>query len=101
MGRRLGALVAAVGGVVSRFGGDEFSACVPGHDRAKALELGERMRAAVANEAITLGATTVNPTISIGLAVAPDDGDVAEALTRRADEALYRAKAAGRNCVRV
>ncbi len=101
VGRRLGAIVAAVGGVVSRFGGDEFSACVPGQDRAKALELGERMRAAVANEAITLGATTVNPTISIGLAVAPDDGDVAEALTRRADEALYRAKADGRNCVRV
>jgi diguanylate cyclase (GGDEF)-like protein len=57
------------------------------------------MRAAVANEAIERGAVTVQPTISIGLAVFPVDGHLAEQLTRKADEALYRAKAAGRNRV--
>jgi diguanylate cyclase (GGDEF)-like protein len=101
VGKRLGAIVAAAGGVVSRFGGDEFSAFVPAHDRPAAQAIGERMRGVVANEPITFGSVTANPTISIGFAVSPEDGDTCEALTRRADEALYRAKAAGRNCVSV
>ncbi|HEU4417494.1 MAG TPA: GGDEF domain-containing protein [Planctomycetota bacterium] len=99
VGRRLGTLVGRAGGVVSRFGGDEFSAYVPSADLEQGLQLGEEMRAAVANEAIERGAVTVQPTISIGLAVFPQDGQLAEQLTRKADEALYRAKAAGRNRV--
>lgn len=100
VGKRLGALIAAAGGVVSRFGGDEFSAFVPGADRARAQELGEAMRRAVADAPIPAGAITVAPTISIGFAVHPDDGNAVEQVTRTADEALYRAKAAGRDCVR-
>jgi diguanylate cyclase (GGDEF)-like protein len=99
VGRRLGGLIHGERGVVSRFGGDEFSAFVPALDRDGALTLGERMRAAVADEPIALGAIVVNPTISIGFACAPGDGQLAEQLTRHADEALYRAKAAGRNRV--
>ncbi len=99
VGRRLGAIVHAAGGVVSRFGGDEFSAFVPNADAEQAAAIGERMRAAVGGEPITRDAITVNPTISIGFAVLPDDGQVAEELTRKADDALYRAKAAGRNRV--
>ncbi|MBL8734684.1 MAG: GGDEF domain-containing protein [Planctomycetes bacterium] len=100
IGRRLGALLHECGGVVSRFGGDEFSAFVVGADKQASRELGERLRAAVAGAPVTRGAVTVQPTISIGFAAFPDDGLVPEALTRQADEALYRAKAAGRNCVR-
>jgi diguanylate cyclase (GGDEF)-like protein len=99
VGRRLGVLIGRAAGVVSRFGGDEFSAYVPNADLEQALQLGEEMRAAVASEAIERGAVTVQPTISIGLAVFPVDGQLAEQLTRKADEALYRAKAAGRNRV--
>lgn len=99
IGRRLDALLQKAGGTVSRFGGDEFSAFVPGLDRAATLDLAERMRSLVADEPIVRGSVSVNPTISIGVARFPDDGAVAEALTRRADEALYRAKAAGRNRV--
>jgi len=99
VGRRLGALVHRVGGTVSRFGGDEFSAFVPDLDRSACLQLGESLRACVADEPIVRGAVTVQPTISIGVAQFPEHGAVAEALTRRADEALYRAKAAGRNRV--
>lgn len=99
VGRRLGAIVAAHQGCVSRFGGDEFSACVPGLGRDAALALGERMRAAVADEPVEYEGMVANPTLSIGLAVAPADGAQPEALTRKADEALYRAKAAGRNRV--
>lgn len=99
VGRRLGKIIEAAAGVVSRFGGDEFSAFVPRTDLATALALGERMRAAVQDEPVVFAGTSVNPTLSIGLAMFPDDGASTEALTRRADEALYRAKAAGRNRV--
>lgn len=99
VGRRLGAIVHKAGGVVSRFGGDEFSAFVPGLDRAAMLALGERMRAAVGDDAITRGTVMAQPTISIGVALFPDDGRLPEQLTRKADEALYRAKAAGRDRV--
>jgi diguanylate cyclase (GGDEF)-like protein len=98
-GRRLGGLLRAAGGSVSRFGGDEFSAFAPGLDRARAGELGERLRAAVADVPIELDGVIVRPTLSIGCAVFPDDGEGPEALTRQADAALYRAKAGGRNRV--
>lgn len=99
VGKRLGALVQQAGGVVSRFGGDEFSAFVPNLDRDAGLALGERMRAAVGDEAIARGTVMAQPTISIGFASFPADGQLAEQLTRQADEALYRAKEAGRNRV--
>jgi diguanylate cyclase (GGDEF)-like protein len=99
IGARLGAIVAAAGGTTSRFGGDEFSAFVPGTGREACLQLAERLRACVAAEPVTRGTAVANPTISIGVAVFPDDGIAAEVLTRCADEALYRAKAAGRNRV--
>lgn len=99
VGRRLGTLLQSVNGVVSRFGGDEFSAFVPNVDREQARNIGERMRASVADEPITRDQITVNPTMSIGYAVFPHDGQLPEELTRQADDALYRAKAAGRNRV--
>ena len=100
VGQRLGAIVNEAGGVVSRFGGDEVSACAPGRGAAAARALGERMRAAVADEPIVCDALSVRPTMSVGFACHPEAGATIEVLTRRADEALYRAKAAGRNCVR-
>jgi two-component system cell cycle response regulator len=99
-GKRLGAIVREAGGVVSRFGGDEFSACIPGLAQDAAMALGERMRSAVGCEPVRCGDLCVQPTMSIGFACLPEAGASLEALTRRADEALYRAKAAGRNCVR-
>ena len=99
VGKRLGNIVHAANGVVSRFGGDEFSAFVPNNNRAQTLELGEKLRACVGGEPIRKDAIVVTPTISIGFAVYPDNGSLMEQLTRHADEALYRAKAAGRNRV--
>lgn len=99
VGRRLGEAVGAAGGVVSRFGGDEFSVFVPGAGAELAAQLGEGWRRLVADQPVTYGSVAVAPTVSIGFAVRRPE-EAVEALVRRADEALYQAKAAGRNCVR-
>jgi two-component system cell cycle response regulator len=98
VGHLLGELVGR-DGLVTRFGGDEFTAFAPDHDRDAGIALGETIREAVRTRPIDCGAATVQPTISIGVAAFPDDGETPEKLTRRADAALYRAKAAGRDTV--
>jgi len=77
-----------------RIGGEEFAVLLPcGADEA--MEVAERIRRAFAAERITIdGAQTLQATVSIGLATGTDDLDV---LLAHADEALYRAKAEGRN----
>ncbi|EKT4064977.1 TPA: GGDEF domain-containing protein [Stenotrophomonas maltophilia] len=85
--------------LLARYGGEEFIAALPSPDATHALGLGERLRASV--EAAALPAPVATVTISIGVAwQAPgEDGDP-RGLVERADQALYRAKHAGRNCVR-
>jgi diguanylate cyclase (GGDEF)-like protein len=88
--------------MVARIGGEEFGVLLPATSRSAAYKLAERIREAVAACAIehlqSQAAKVV--TISIGLAVLEPGatGDF-EALFQEADEALYRAKAAGRNQV--
>lgn len=77
--------------MVARYGGDEFIAIAHGATRHEAVRLAERLRDAAAE----CGAT-----ISIGVAVCPEDGETEAGLIEAADAALYRAKEAGRNCVR-
>ncbi len=81
---------------VARLGGDEFVVLLPGvQGRGQAQDLARRLIETVGapfeiqGHRITIGA-------SIGLAMAPDDGDEADALLVNADLALYRAKAQGR-----
>jgi diguanylate cyclase (GGDEF)-like protein len=100
VGRLLGTLLAP-DGLVTRFGGDEFTAFTPGRDREATRELGETIRRALGVNPICCDDVTVRPTLSIGVAAFPEDGASPEKLTRRADEALYRAKAAGRDMVSV
>ena len=76
---------------VYRYGGEEFVVILPGQDRAHGLAAGERLRAAVG------GATPV--TMSVGVASFVEGDEDPSAVLRRADEALYRAKEAGRNQV--
>lgn len=86
-------------GCSSRYGGDEFAACLPGYSRTAGIETADRVRLAVMNHRFEKDGVVIRPTISIGVSAFPDDGDDPELLQRRADEALYRAKAAGRNRV--
>ena len=87
-------------GHASRFGGDEFSAFLPGLDKAEAMRAAEEIRAAVETAGMEKDDIPLKPTISIGVAVAPADAEEALALVEKADAALYRAKADGKNCVR-
>ena len=80
--------------VLGRLGGEEFLALLPDTDAEAAARTGERLRAAVAE-----AGGPVPVTASVGWAVL-EDGEPSEALVRRADVALYDAKAAGRNRVR-
>lgn len=87
--------------LIVRLGGEEFAAILPEIERKKALEVGERLRAAVAAAPCQTSADVCLPiTISIGVAsLEPKGSDTPESLLRRADEALYRAKQTGRNKV--
>mgnify|MGYP001026651021 FL=1 len=98
----LRARLARAGDVVARIGGEEFGAILPGTDRQGAQLLAERLVRAVAECGIEhLHSPAANVvTISVGLAVLSNDPeDDFDALFRRADAALYRAKATGRNRV--
>ena len=82
-----------------RFGGDEFMAYLPGSTRHAGMTLAERIRKKVEQHKFEHDGIVVKPTISIGVAALPDDAQTAEDLQKRADEALYRAKAQGKNRV--
>jgi two-component system cell cycle response regulator len=85
-----------------RFGGEEFAVACPDTDARLAAEIGERIRAEVAAlDPRQLGHPGPQ-TISVGVATMDADADESiEQLLRRADDALYEAKQAGRNRVAV
>ncbi len=80
-----------------RNGGEEFAVLLPDTDIAAALEIAERVRAAIAE--VTLPGTGVPVTVSIGVAGFPGHASTLERLDRLADAALYVAKRQGRNRV--
>jgi diguanylate cyclase (GGDEF)-like protein len=88
------------GDVAARYGGEEFAVLLPGVDRAAALMIAERIRARTESTIISLApGLTDRITVSIGIATAPEQGLERVGLLRLADEALYQAKADGRNRV--
>ncbi len=85
--------------VGGRLGGEEFLLLLPDLDLDEAVETGERVRTAVARIDTSRWFSGRPLSVSAGVAIAhPGPGGVPDAL-RRADEALYEAKAAGRNRV--
>lgn len=88
-----------VGDRVARVGGEEFVALLPGAGLETAVAVAERVRAAVAGLGIAhSGAPASRLSVSIGV-VAADPGELLETALQQADEALYRAKHAGRDRV--
>jgi diguanylate cyclase (GGDEF)-like protein len=88
--------------VCTRFGGEEFAILMPGSSAGSAVQSAERIRQRIERyrfDPIVIPAE-VHPTISIGVAVLTGESS-AQDLIARADRALYGAKAAGKNCVRL
>ena len=88
------------GDVVCRYGGEEFAIVMPGATPELALDRAEVLRRAA--HAIDLpgpGPTHGVLSLSVGVAVFPHHARLAEDLLRSADQALYAAKRAGRDCV--
>jgi two-component system cell cycle response regulator len=86
-------------GFASRFGGDEFIAALPGDTLEVSMAIGEEIRAAIAAHPFEREGVPLRPGISVGAAAFPESANDAEGLLQRADEALYRAKRAGKNRV--
>ncbi len=86
--------------ILGRYGGEEFALLLPCTGEDAAI-LAERLRVAIATTAVGTAAGPLAVTVSVGVAVAdPADADLGATLAR-ADAALYAAKRAGRNCMRL
>lgn len=84
-------------GSAYRFGGEEFTVLMPNANEASALAKAEQIRTQIAAAPLAHhGRMLNNVTVSLGLAVSPDDGPPAS-LFKRADAALLQAKSNGRN----
>ena len=83
---------------IARFGGEEFVLLMPDSTLADALAVGEVLREAIAACPFHFKGEPVTITVSMGVAQF-QPGERSDLALKRADEALYRAKAAGRNQV--
>jgi len=81
----------------ARVGGEEFIVSSPYTNRLAAIVLAERLRKAVESLDLVYDGSRIPVTISIGIAMQPQDGDTLDSLMAVADERLYVAKNAGRN----
>ncbi|MFS0773562.1 EAL domain-containing protein [Sphingomonas sp. 1P08PE] len=88
--------VVGAAGLVGRLGGDEFQVLLPGTDGREGLATLARALIDALSQPYLIGGTQVSIGCSIGIAIAPHDGEDAETLIRNADLALYAAKGDGR-----
>jgi diguanylate cyclase (GGDEF)-like protein len=85
--------------LVARYGGEEFCALLVDTDVTEGERIAQRLRAAVADLAVDMRGQPIGFTVSVGVAALQRD-DLGGSI-ERADQALYRAKQQGRDCVAV
>ncbi len=86
--------------ILGRYGGEEFVMVLPETDTATAHASAERLRAAIARVVVPTAQGSVSVTLSLGVAAISDGYPIGlEQLLDSADQMLYQAKQAGRNCV--
>ncbi len=98
----LNSVFARAGEVVARLGGEEFVVLLPGVDADSAQRSAVRLQQRLAEREIPHEASAVSPLVTLSIGVAGfdrDSMDQFDQLLCRADEALYRAKSQGRNCI--
>jgi diguanylate cyclase (GGDEF)-like protein len=83
--------------IVARYGGEEFALVLEGTDRTGARQLAERIRQEVGAQKHDSAKGAFRATLSLGVAVYPEDGKSKQELIANADQALYAAKHGGRN----
>jgi diguanylate cyclase (GGDEF)-like protein/putative nucleotidyltransferase with HDIG domain len=86
--------------IAGRFGGEEFSICLPETDPVEAIAIAERIRENIAKTPIPIktSPTPIHVTMSFGIASVPADAQDTKELVHQADIAVYQAKLRGRNC---
>jgi diguanylate cyclase (GGDEF)-like protein len=87
--------------ICCRYGGDEFVVLMPETIKAEAAMVAGRLRQAIEQTEFQLETTTAKITVSIGVAGYPQDVSTKQQLVKAADSALYAAKQAGRNNVKL
>lgn len=96
LARRLTEL-AQPGEIIARYGGEEFALILPGCDTETAFMRSEKIRQAIEKEMFWLRQQPTRVTVSSGVATYPTQAKDREELMRLSDQALYQAKAGGRN----
>jgi len=96
--REVASIISGAGSLVGRLGGEEFAVLLPGGDLATAIAVSERLRREVAALQIPTGKEQITLTCSFGAAEL-QAGEGLDQLIKRADMALYVAKASGRDRV--
>jgi diguanylate cyclase (GGDEF)-like protein len=86
--------------LISRLGGEEFAALLPGSEQSTSAVIADRIRLAFADACRALDGRILNATVSVGVATA-GPGSTVDSLLLAADKALYRAKENGRNRVEI
>ena len=87
--------------VAGRYGGEEFLIVLPECGREETERTAERIRLVISETPFSVARPSLSLTASLGAAVAVDSAQDATVLLHRADQALYEAKSAGRNCTRL
>lgn len=85
--------------IIIRYGGEEFLILLTDCEIEKAIEVAEKIRAAVEEQPFRMESLTIRKTLSIGVSIFPIDGEGFWECVKHADIALYQAKERGRNKV--
>lgn len=86
--------------IVARYGGEEMSIVLPETAAEKAFVAAERLRKRIDENVFKAYDEKLNLTVSIGVAIYPQDGADIDSIIEKSDQALYAAKKSGKNLVR-
>ena len=90
---------ASAGDIIARYGGEEFTFLALGKTRKQAIKLAEELRKEIENTPVVIRRRKCSVTVSVGVAVFPEDAKLKDDIILASDKALYKAKEEGKNKV--